>query len=219
MQQIEADTSLYRLISSPVWNIVIFVDEEQAQYFSGESSLSFVYNSTETLQGEIESLEQVGDNQYKIVLSINTRVQEFMNDRIANLVFTKNSHSGIKISESCLVQQDYYTIPSSYVVSSGNAKGVLVVGSDGNAAFNEVNIVYSDEEKAYIELPEGLLPGVTIQAENSTDTTTIQQTETLSGVNVVNGGYEQFEVVQVEYQAQGYAIVSGIELYDRIKIN
>lgn len=219
MQQIEADTPLYRLISSPVWNIVIFVDEEQAQYFSGESSLSFVYNSTETLQGEIESLEQVGDNQYKIVLNINTRVQEFMNDRIANLVFTKNSHSGIKISESCLVQQDYYTIPSSYVVSSGNAKGVLVVGSDGNAAFNEVNIVYNDEEKAYIELPEGLSPGVTIQAENSTDTTTIQQTETLSGVNVVNGGYEQFEVVQVEYQAQGYAIVSGIELYDRIKIN
>jgi len=43
-------------------------------------------------------------------------------------------------------------------------------------------------------------------------------TESVNGVYVVNGGYEQFVIVTIEYQAQGYAIVKGIKMYDRVKI-
>lgn len=218
MQQITSGTPLYRVISSPVWNIVIYITEEQAQYFSGESSVSFVYNSTQKMTGEIKSLEAVGEDQYKLVLKLNTRVQDFMNDRIANLVFTKNSHSGIKISESCLVQQSYYVIPSNYVVSSGNERGVMAVESNG-VNFKPVNVANISDGKAYIELGESLQAGTVIQAENSTETTTISDLQQVDGVYVVNGGYEQFEIVKIIYRAQGYAIVEGIDLYDRIKIN
>ena len=218
MQKISAGTPLYRLISSPIWNIVIYINEEQAQYFSGETNVSFVYNSTQKMTGEIQSLEQVGESQYKLVLRINTKVQEFMNDRIANLVFIKNSHTGIKISESCIVQQSYYQIPQNYIVSSGSDRGVLVVEQNG-VSFRKVNVVYSADGMTYIELREGIQPGAVIQAENSTDTTTISEVVSLDGVYIVNGGYEQFEVIQVDYRAQGYAIVKGIDLYDRVKIN
>lgn len=218
MQKITSGTPLYRLISSPVWNIVIYINEEEAQYFSGDTDVSFVYNSTQEMTGRIQSLQQVGEDQYKLVLKINSHMQDYMNDRIASLVFTKNSHSGIKISESCLVQKEYYQIPSEYIVNSGNEKGVLVV-EGSSVSFRKVNVVSVSEGMAFIELGEGLQAGMTIQAENSSDTTTISEIGTVDGVYVVNGGYEQFEIVQVEYRAQGYAIVTGIDLYDRIKIN
>lgn len=218
MQKITSGTALYRLISSPVWNIVIYITEEQAQYFSGESMVSFVYNSTEKMTGTIQSLEKMGEDQYKLVLQINSKVQEFMNDRIANLVFTKNSRSGIKISDSCIVQQSYYSIPTSYIVNSGNEQGVLAVEGSG-VNFKKLNVAAVIDGKAYVELGDGLQPGAVIQAENSTETTTISEMEQVDGVYVVNGGYEQFQIVKKIYQAQGYSIVEGINLYDRIKIN
>ena len=218
MQQITAGTPLYRIITSPLWSVVIYVNEEQAQYFSGENTISFVYNSTHEMSGKIQSLEQVADDQYKLVLKINTNVQDIMNDRIANFVFTKNSHSGIKISESCIVKQSYYYIPSNYIVASGDEYGVLAVEPEG-VTFRSVNVVATIDGISYIELPEGLSPGTTIQAENSTEMISIGEMAEVDGVYVVNGGYEQFEIIQVKYRSQGYAIVEGIDMYDRIKIN
>jgi len=217
MQKVEAGTPLYRVITSPLWHIVIFVNEEQAQYFSGENTISFVYNSTHEMNGRIQSLEQVGDDQYKLVLKINTNVQDIMNDRIANIVFTKNSHSGIKISESCIAKKSYYYVPSKYIVNSGDSVGVLAVES-GGVTFRPVKLVSTIEGISYIELTEGLAAGTLIQAENSTEMIAIGDMAEVDGVYVVNGGYEQYEIIQVRHRSQGYVIVEGINMYDRVKI-
>ncbi len=218
MQQVLAGTPLYRIITSPLWNVVIFINEEQAQYFSGENTISFVYNSTHEMSGRIQSLEQVGEDQYKLVLKVNTNVQDIMNDRIANFLFTKNSRSGIKISESCIAKRSYYYVPSKYIVVSGNEYGVLAVES-GGVTFRKVELVASIEGISYIELPEGLSAGTMIQAENSTEIISIGEMAEVDGVYIVNGGYEQYEIIQVKYRSQGYAIVEGIHMYDRVKIN
>lgn len=217
MQQIDEGTPLYRVITSPVWKVVIYVTEEQAQYFSGENSISFVYNSTHEMTGRIESLEQMGDDQYKLVLKMNTNLLDIKNDRIANFVFTKNNHSGMKISESCIVKKSFYSVPSQYIVSSGRDYGVLALESNG-ATFRSVNVAATINGNSYIELSEGLSAGTMIQAENSTETMYIGDMVEVDGVYVVNGGYEQFEIIEVEYRSQGYAIVKGIHMYDRIKI-
>lgn len=230
MQQISSGTPLYRLISSPVWNIVIYITEEQAQYFStrnentGEyeipvySSISFVYNGVEKMSGIIRGLEKKGDNQYKLILQVNSRMQEYMNDRIVNLVFTKDSHSGLKISDSCLVQKNYYVVPSSYLISSGGERGLLVSESSG-VNFKKIQIAAVINDKAYIEPSDALSPETVIQMEDSTEIMTVGEIQQVEGVYVVNGGYEQFQVVDIKYRAQGYAIVEGITQYDRIKIN
>jgi len=218
LQHISAGTPLYRVITSPLWSVVIYVNEEQAQYFSGENTISFVYNSTHEMSGRIQSLEQVGDDQYKLVLKINTNVQDIMNDRIANFVFTKNSHRGIKISESCIAKKSYYYVPNKYIVSSGTDYGVLAVEA-GGVTFRNVNVVATIDGISYIELSEGLSPGTMIQAENSTEMIPIGDMAEVDGVYVVNGGYEQYEIIQVKYRSQGYAIVEGLNMYDRVKIN
>ena len=210
MQQVSVGTPLYRVITSPLWNVVI--------YISGENTISFVYNSTHEMSGRIQSLEQVADDQYKLVLKINTNVQDIMNDRIANFVFTKNSHRGIKISESCIVKQSHYFVPNKYIVSSGTEYGVLAVES-GGVTFRGVDIIATIDGISYIELSEDLLPGTMIQAEGSSEMISLGEMAEVDGVYVVNGGYEQYVIIQVINRSQGYAIVQGLNMYDRVKIN
>lgn len=218
MQSISSGTPLYRLITSRVWYLVVYVSEKDAEYFSGEDTVSFIYNSTDELSGTVDSLTQTGTDEYKVVIRMNKHVEDHVNDRVVQLVFTKNSHSGIKISDACLVQRNYYVIPRDYLVSSQDEQGVLAV-TDSGVSFQKLDVVSYTEDKVYFSLPDGVSPGFTIQKENSTETMTVSDTETLTGVYVVNGGYAQFEVVTVEYQSQGYCIVSGIEMYDRVKVN
>lgn len=217
-QNIDSGTPLYRLITSPVWQIVIYLNKDQAQYFSGESSVDFIYNSTKELSGTIQSLEQTKEDQYKLVIKLTSHVQDFLNDRTASLVFTKNQHTGIKISDSCLVQKTYYVVPSECIVRSGSQTGLLAVQADDSVIFQPVDVATENDDKTYFTLPDGVSPGFTIQKENSTERMTQGSTESVNGVYVVNGGYEQFVIVTIEYQAQGYAIVKGIKMYDRVKI-
>lgn len=218
MQSIDAGTPLYRLVTSPVWHIVSYLTEEEAAFFSGEEQVKFVYNSSNELRASVASLEKVEDNLYKLVLKLTVNVQKFMNDRIVNMVFTKNSHTGIKISESCIVKKEAYVLPRSYMVSSGSSRGVLLVNGD-TVRFASVKVLDSDDVNYYILLPEGVEPGALIQKENSVEQMRLNTTHDVTGVYIVNGGYEEFETVRIVSESQGYVIVEGIQLYDRVKIN
>ena len=219
LQKVTAGTTLYRLVSSPVWYIVLYLDETQAEYFSGESNISFIYNSSQKLSGYIDTLELYDEESgtYKLVIKMTTRVQDFMNDRIVDLIFTKNSHSGIKISESCLVDQDAYILPSDYVAEVDGQRGVLAVYGE-EIRFVSLDILLEEKAMCYFLMPENLAAGTVIQKPNSSDRMSVGQTANVSGVYVVNGGYEDFKIVSVDYRSQGYAIVRGVEMYDRIKV-
>ena len=202
-----------------VWYIVMYLDESQAEYFSGEEHISFIYNSSQKLSGYVDTLEEYDPEggTYKLVIKMTTRVQDFMTDRIADIVFTKNSHSGIKISDSCLVEQDCYVLPKDYVAESNGYTGVLAISGE-EVRFVNLDILLTDDGLSYFMLPPDLLPGTLIQKPNSSDRMTVGQTSTVSGVYVVNGGYEEFKIVSISYRSQGYAIVEGIEMYDRVKV-
>ncbi len=218
LQSVDVGTPIYRLVSSPVWRIVIFIDGEAAAYFEDVDTVDFIYNTSEKLSGSIESIEKISRNEYKLVMKVITKMQDFMTDRTANLVFTKNSHSGIKISESCLVEREYYTVPRGYVTSSGDQDGLLVVNGE-SVSFVPIRVATVRDNKVYFELPSGLNVGQLVQKPEGTETVPVGAAETVYGVYVVNGGYEEFKIIKVTYQAQGYAIVEGINLYDRVKVN
>lgn len=218
MQTVKAGDPLYRLVYSPQWSVVLYLTEEEASFFNGMDTVSFIYNSSDKLTGRVATLDQTGYDEYKLVLKLTERVQDFMHDRIATIVFNKNSHTGIKISDSCLVSREYFVIPKKYLMQSGDDYGYVVVGNNGSY-FQKITIVSTDDDWIYYSLPEGAPTTVTIQMQSTLDTMLTGATGSLYGVYVVNGANEQFESVTVLYQAQGYSIVEGINLYDRIKIN
>ena len=170
------------------------------------------------MTGRITQLKQTGYDEYKLVLQVTERIQDFMNDRTANLVFSKNSHSGIKIADACLVRKEYYVVPKSYLMQSGEDYGFLIKGENA-VYFQKMSIMDVKDDLVYFSLPEGMSPGFTIQNASGDETLSVGQTGYLYGVYLINGGFEQFESVDIIYQAQGYSIVKGIELYDRVKVN
>ncbi|MCF0135877.1 MAG: hypothetical protein HUJ69_05585 [Lachnospiraceae bacterium] len=218
MQSVKTGDPLYRLVYSPVWYLVMYLNEEEAQFFSGLDSVEFIYNSSDKLHGRVTTLQETGYDQYKLVIKLTERVQEFMNDRIATIVFNKNSHTGIKLSDACLLTREYLVIPKKYLMKNGEDYGYLVLGND-TSYFQKITIVDEDDEWVYYSLPEGAPTTVTIQMQSSLETMLTGATGSLFGVYVVNGGHERFQSVKVKYQAQGYSIVEGVDLYDRIKIN
>lgn len=217
MQSIQAGAPLYRLITSPVWSIVVYLTEEEAAFFNGTSTISFIYNSSDKLTGRVTKLEQVAYDMYKLVITCTERIQDFMTDRTATLVFSKNSHKGIKISDSCLVQREYLIMPKDYLMMSGDEYGVMVQGAVGNY-FQPIDVQATKDETVYFSLPEGESSNITIMMEGTDETMRVGETGYLYGVYLINGGFEQFRSVNIKYQAQGYCIVEGITLYDRVKI-
>ena len=94
---------------------------------------------------------------------------------------------------------------------------VFAVNGD-DIRFAALDILLTDKGLSYFLLPEYLSPGTMIQKPNSSDRMSLGQTSSVSGVYVVNGGYEEFKIVSIVYRSQGYAIVEGIQMYDRVKV-
>lgn len=221
LQKVSSGDPLYRFISSPIWHIVVYLDSEQAEYFDGESTISFIYNSTEEISGTVESLDQVGDDQYKLVLKMNSYIENYLTDRIVSLVFTKNSHSGIKISSSCIVTHDAYVIPSSYLTTVDGQEGVYVVSTSAQGetkTFVTLTIIKEKDDKVYFDLPGDLTPGSIIEDPDTGEQMAISETAEVYGVYVVNGGFQQFKGIDIVYESQGYAIVTGVDMYDRVRV-
>lgn len=217
LQQREKGDVLYRLIHSEKWNITVFLTEDQAKSLSERSTITFWYNDEEEMNARILSLTEDADKKYKLVLELDARMQAHDDERIANLRFVEESLSGIKISDECLVQQDFYCVPSSYILMSGSREGVMKRTETGDV-FVGVSVVWREENEVYFRIKEDLRTGDRILQQGTSETMTVGDPRKLTGVYVINGGSEVFTVVKVLYQEQGYSIVEGIDLYDRVQI-
>ena len=72
--------------------------------------------------------------------------------------------------------------------------------------------------RVWINLPRGVSEGALMIANGSDLTKELREKTVESYVNTVNGGYQVEKIIQIDYTADLYAIVSGIDLYDRVQI-
>jgi hypothetical protein len=217
LQQREKGDVLYRLITSETWNLTAFLTEAQAESLSDRTTVTFRYNDEEEMKGTIVSLTKENETTYKLVLELTSRMQEHDDERIAQLTFIENSISGIKLSNECLTEQSYYRVPKSYLLTSGSSEGVMR-RTNSSESFVAVSVVWRDEEWVYFRITEDLQVGDRLLEQGTSETITLGDPCALSGVYVVNGSSEVFTIVDVLYQDQGYSIVDGIDLYDRVKL-
>lgn len=218
----EKGEALYRVITSEDWRITLYLTDAQAGFVNGRSELSFYYNEEERMTGEVELLERAAEG-WKLVLKLNKSMQAHDTERIATLRFVVREEHGIKISDLCLVSEDLYYVPRAFVTSTGSVRALLVL-INGEAETVPVSIVFGDEENSYFRLPEGLSPGMTVMSVRTEEEQTVSQVLTLGdhrqveGVYTVNGSNEVFRPVTVILRQDGYAIVDGLSLFDRVKL-
>ncbi len=219
LQPVHAGDPLYRLITSQKWDITAFLTEDQARLVNQDDSgvITFSCDGSKPLTGTIASLEESGKGRYKLVIAMNSRVQEYMDERIVTLSFEEERCEGLKIPDSCLVERAYYKIPSVCVFQNENREGVMQKTEQGSA-FVEIDFAWNDEEFYYFELPDGLPAGTALCKAGSEETVTLQDQETAYGVYILNGGNSEFERVEILYQEDGYSIVEGIQPFDHIML-
>lgn len=208
---------LYRLITSEAWQITAFLNAEQAQKISGKTRLTFLYNEDEELSAKVVMLKKMPEGDYKLVLELNTLMLQHDMDRVVTITVIENRVSGIKISEQCLVHEEYYELPLEYLVYSNGQTGVEKKTDDG-LVFVQLNIKTRSEDCFYFQLPINLSDGDRVALRESDETMRISATKSLVGVYRISGSTEYFVPVTVLHQEDGYAIVSGLNQYDRIKL-
>lgn len=217
MSQVKQGEPLYRLVTSQNWYITMFISEEYALSLNEVSSISFSCDGSEPLRGYIYALEEAGEDSYKLVLEVRSRVHEFLDKRIVTLTMDEGTYEGIKVPDACLIQEAFHEVPLSCVFMSNKEDG-LMVRSDKGDVFMDINFEWKTETHAYFALPETLNVGAILLQQNAEETVVLGSNAFYDGVYVINAGSQDYQHIEILHQENGYSIITGIEAYDHVMI-
>lgn len=176
------------------------------------------YQATAT----VESVE-TGENESRVVLSCNTYLNEFINNRLITIQLESTAVQGLKIPNNAIVEKSLLKIPIDCLTESGGNQGFLLVNGS-NTKFVSVQIVSSDESYCYIEQENGSisLGDVILQGTGETAAEyTVSEVASSPGVYVANSSMAKFVSINILEQNQEFSIVEsasnyGLQAYDTI---
>ncbi len=219
MQEVSKGDPLYRLITSQSWYLTTFISNKiiEAEEMEPNNNLA-LFDGDTRLTGIIESIEPSTSDTSKVVIRMQARLADYMDQRLVNFTLSQNSYEGLKVSNKCLTEELFYKIPITCVYRSGKDYGVMVRNAEGDT-FVPIDFSWNtDTEYYFSQLPEGITEGSTLLIAGSEETHALQEPVSVFGVYVINGVTEKFYHVDVLYQNNDYSIISGISLYDHVKV-
>ncbi|MDD6208862.1 MAG: HlyD family efflux transporter periplasmic adaptor subunit [Clostridiales bacterium] len=236
---IDAQTSVYKLITSDAWSLVLNLDKEQYQklkekqqtqkengYTTGQVSIRFIKDDISTVCDFDLFTKQGG---YFATLSLNKYLIHFINDRYIDVELCLNSASGLKIPNTAITEETFFTIPVDYLSfgATGSSEVITVLSKkkNGENSYSDISpeIYYKDEKTAYI-LSDQLETGDMIVNPTTKDTLMLGDTGKLTGVYNINKGYSIFQRIEPVYENEEYTIVKcdtdyGLSNYDHILLD
>ena len=144
-------------------------------------------------------------------------------ERFLNIELILEDETGLKIPKSSVVEENFYVIPEDYITTGGNSSsdGVMVRDSDGSGVFQEISVFdITEDGEAYVSR-EDLSEGDVLIRPESSETYTVEEVRTLTGVYNINRGYAVFKKVTILCENDEYYIVQegedyGLYNYDHI---
>ncbi len=202
-----ASDPLYRLSTSENWRIVIQVDRTTAAQLENEQ-----YVKVRFLKNQYESWGQVS-----------------IIDSFLDVERLSDSESGLKGPLSAITTQEFFLIPKDYITKGGSngATGVLreTAGENGSLTteFVATQIYQENDENYYLD-DSSLRVGDHLIKPESTESYTVSQTASLTGVFNINKGYADFKEIQILKQNDEYALIKsnttyGLSAYDYIVLD
>jgi hypothetical protein len=158
---------------------------------------------------------------------------KYADKRYAQIQIVETETEGLKIPKSSVVTKDFFLVPKEYASKGGDSDETGFYKQIYDEETNETSIrfiapeiYYADDDYYYID-DEDFAAGDIIRKNDSTDTFTIGQTNSLEGVYNVNSGYcvfRRIERAEEEEEAGDYLIVNvntsyGLKVYDHIVID
>ncbi len=132
-------------------------------------------------------------------------------------------------SPSAITTQEFFLIPKDYITKGGSngATGVLreTAGENGSLTteFVATQIYQENDENYYLD-DSSLRVGDHLIKPESTESYTVSQTASLTGVFNINKGYADFKEIQILKQNDEYALIKsnttyGLSAYDYIVLD
>lgn len=122
----------------------------------------------------------------------------FATDRFLDVEILSDSESGLKVPLSAITTQEFFLIPKDYITKGGSngATGVLreTAGENGSLTteFVATQIYQENDENYYLD-DSSLRVGDHLIKPESTESYTVSQTASLTGVFNINKGYADFK--------------------------
>lgn len=231
---ISSGDTVYKLVTSENWSMVIPMTEEQLQEIAYQETTSqdgttttkersviqvkFLKDNT-TTWGYISILNKNG-TQY-LQLDFNNSMVRFAGDRYLDIQFLIDDTSGLKIPSSAITTKEFFIIPEEYIVQGGDsdAEGFMVESFDeeGNSTqkFVAPTFYSKTDGMVYIDPNEGsfasnetyIRAGDRIIIQDTNDLYQVGNTAELEGVYCINQGYTQFRKIKILYSNEEYSIV------------
>lgn len=222
------DDTVYKMITSEDWSIMIPVPEERAVALEDEGYVEVKFLKNQYKSWAAVSIMRLADGAYA-KLDFNNSMSIFATDRYINIEILEDTDVGLKIPNSAIAERTFYLVPKEYITSGKGSgqDGVLleVYNEDGtsNAQFVETKIYNETDDEVYIDTSTFRI-GDTIIKPSSAEEYTISKSASLIGVYNINKGYADFTEITILSENEEYSIVQsntqyGLSEYDHIVLD
>ncbi|HHX60729.1 MAG TPA: hypothetical protein GX707_08450 [Epulopiscium sp.] len=231
-QILGANEPAYRIIRDNDWKLVCFMPESWAEKFPVGKKHEFVLIEDSNVEFTLKVEENIPEGKrHKIIFSSNEQLDLIASTRTLSFKSLQYMYEGLKIPTSAITERNLIKIPSDYIISSEDGKGIMKsLGPTGESMFLGLNVQYEDGDGfAYILQnigeKEGLKLGDTIiHPTQTTSTYLVSEVSTVKGIYVVNGRITKFKSIETIAQNDDYLIVksnatNGLKQFDQIVTN
>ena len=196
----------YKLITSENWYVVIQVEEEVANRLGEMTWARIRFLQDDVLAWAEPTLFTNGEDQF-VALSLNHSMIRYAEERFIPIELILEDQSGLMIPRTAVVEQEFFRVPSQFVIPRYTSHGILWVNEEGEEVFTVTRLYNSTPEGDIYINPNEVPYGTVLLSPDTGERLTLSATETLQGVFNVNHGYAIFRRVNIIAENEDYYVI------------
>jgi len=197
---------VYKLITSENWYIVIPVEEEVA-HLLGELNWARIRFLQDDVLAWVEPILFTNEEYQFVAFSLNHSMIRYAQERFIPIELILEDQSGLMIPRTAVVEQEFFRIPSQFVVPRYTSNGIIKVDEEGEEIFTLTRIYNSTPEGDIYINPNEVPHGTVLISPDTGETLTLAVTESLQGVFNINHGYAIFRLIHIIAENEDYYVI------------
>lgn len=230
---VSAGDPLYKLVTSDEWSIVFPVTDRQVVRLASRERIKVKFLKDGVSETGKLTILTVGEERYAKV-TFSTGMIRYAGERYLDVELVTNTRSGLKIPVSSIVKKDFFTVPSSMLVTNEedsvgfrrekeDKDGKVTTEFLNLTVYARVTLEGTDQEYCYVDT-DTLQEGDILVNPTTNMRYTVRETAPLDGVYCVNKGYAVFRTISIIDQNEEYCIVEsgtryGLSQFDYIVLD
>ena len=228
-EKVNANTPVYKLITSEDWSLVIPLDRKTATELADSSMVRFTFMDDRSSFNADFTIVQNG-NDYFGKLDISNSLIRYAGERFIDIELQINKRTGLKIPNTAIAEKSFYRIPKEFVIEDENSGDEIrlikeTYDKDGSAITKYMTAtVYDKTDTDYYVNTALFEEGDYVLMQNSSKRFQVSDTKSLIGVYNINKGYAVFREITIIDENEEYCIVDsqddyGLAQYDYIALD